>query len=439
MKSGFLRLFAGQSVASAFVAKSGSIFAGLSQIVAAGGSFVVSLILIKQMGIADFGRFTVGALLIFVSKNFAEAIIFAPMAAVGGKLAVGTAAAYRGFMTMYALFFVVVFGLVIGGGLMAVGILSAGSWLTGIAVVTALSCTFSCASDFTRRKLFLERRACFSFFVEVVRYTTQLIFIVGWSVLFDRSLTVVEAIGTIACSSLLSTCVGLLDYGQMRFRFRLYRAAIYRHWGFIKWMIPSVALDTVHTTFPFFYASGYLGATALGLMRAAHQITAVLNMPFNALMQIIPTVASRKFVGNSPNNLLIMLRRISFYMVIFTVASGFLLLLFIDPISKYLKIYEISQFGILIAIFCSINAINAARFADMIFVNTVESTNINFFAALSGAIIGVSGALILTPLWGIYGVTLTFVLVAVSLYLVLRISTDRIARRWGVRHGRSVP
>lgn len=406
---------------------SGPIFAGFAQAVAGGASFLLSIILIRYLGVSDFGKFTIGMLLVIITKNISEAVVLSPMVAIGGKLSSGALTYYRGFVSIYGLLFCLISGILVAGALYCVGRLFYIDWLIKIAPVTGMACFFSGISDFTRRKLFLDHRPAQSFIVELVRYSSQLIIIVFLAAHSPKDFDVITAMASVAFSSVIASIIGMWRFGNVRLHKRMNIASLRRQWLFIRWLGPSVLFDTIHTTFPFLFAGAYLGDAAVGVMRAAHQFTAILNLPFNALIQIVPVIAAKRLAVSSYADIRRSLRILSNWMVIFTTLAGVCMALVLTFLSEYISISDRTSFLILMLLFGLVNSINAARFADIIFLNTMEQTRVSFFASVCGAIIGVVGVVLFTTFFGIFGVALTFVAVACVLFCLLRYFANKIA------------
>jgi O-antigen/teichoic acid export membrane protein len=394
-------------------------WATLAQVVAGAAAFVTSVIIIRQVGLEEFGRFSVAALLVIIVKNFAEGLVLAPLASIGPKLNQFAIIPYRGFALSKAIVFFAFTSALILVAMVAAGVISGAAWLCTLAMPVAFASSSSGLSDFFRRQQFLIGAPVRSFILEAVRYSVQLALLLLLASFAPDELSAKSAINLTALSALCSTVLGYFFYGAWTIRLKMMRAAWFRHWNFIRWMVPSVALETVQAMFPFIYATAILGEAALGLVRAAQQITSLLNLPFNALLQVIPAFAAARMAQHGAEAARKFLAKIGKIMALATAATGMIVLLLSDQISLMLDIVETSEFGLLMLLFMTVNVLNALRFSTMVFVNTLEQTWINLAASAAGALASIFVTITLTAHYGAKTVPFAFIAVAALNWLTL--------------------
>jgi O-antigen/teichoic acid export membrane protein len=396
-------------------------WAMLSQVVSGAAAFLTSVIVIREAGLAEFGRFSIAALLVITVKNFAEGLILAPMASIGPKLSSFSQVPYRGFVLFNALAFFVSTALFICGGFIVASWITGAEWLWTIALPVAFASAASGFSDFFRRQQFLVRAPARSFGLEAFRYALQLALLIAMVLVSPVDLSATNAIMITGLSALASSIAGYVLFGRWTLRKKMTKATWRRHWNFMRWMLPSVGFETVQTMFPFLYASAVLGEATLGVLRAAHQITSLLNLPFNALLQVIPALAAAKLAQEGLSAVRHFLRIIGGVMALATATMGLVVWLLSAEISLILGITNAADFGLILLLFMVVNVVNAFRFSNMILVNTVEQTWINLAASAIGAVAAICLSIALAPQLGEIGILITFIAVALLNWLTLHL------------------
>lgn len=403
ISQGIRRLVANRQALSAF----------LSQVVAAGASLLISVVVIRYLGLEEFGRFSVAALIIIIIRNLAEALIFSPMSSIGPKLNSFTTVSYRGFVLLNAIGFFFISSLIIWLVLWVVGKANNLPWLADISFVVGLACALSGLSDFFRRQQFIIGAPGRSFAMETLRYGLNL-GLIGSILYFDpRLFTSKIAILIAAVAAFAPALWGYASYGKWVLSRKMNRAAWWRHWNFIRWMIPGVGLETVQSNFPSFYVAAALGEGGLGLVRAAQQVTAVLNLPVNALTQVIPAIAAARITKQGHLKTRKFLKIVGLSITGSSLILASIVLVASDELSSFMKIDQIGQFRVILALFLGVNIINAMRFSNLVFVNAVEMTKLNFIASLLGSAGSIISSLFLTSV--IYEMAVPVSIIAVAL------------------------
>lgn len=390
-----------------------------SQIVAGAAGFLTSVILIRELGLEEFGQFSIAALIIVIVKNFAEGLVFAPMVSIGPKISDYAIISYRGFVLFKALAFFIIAAIIVWLILIFASYITHSSWLLQSAPIVAFATATSGLSDFFRRHQFLIGAPARSFGLEALRYTLQLGSLVAIAYFALQYLSASNAILIVAFSALCSAFFGYTLFGRWNLKQRMTRAAVVRHWNFTRWMLPSLVFETVQSNFPLLYTTSVMGEAALGIVRVVQQIAALLNLPINALAQVAPAMSARIFSNNGyleTQKYLILTGRI---MTALAIALSLAILLISNTISKYLEINDQYTFTILLFLFNIINVLNATRFSNLILVNTIEHTRPNLTAAIAGATVAVIFSVMLLNIIGLYVVPVALSLVAIANWIVI--------------------
>jgi O-antigen/teichoic acid export membrane protein len=218
-------------------------------------------------------------------------MIISPMMSLGPKQLTQNQPSYYGGLMVHQLLFsslsflVVFVGTVVGRAIFP-------EWgLTRVPLPLAMVVFFQQNQDFLRRFFFLNECHCQAFFNDFISYLGQLaVLIVLFS--FDR-LTVPMALWSIAATSGIAVFVGILALKKVPFRFDRWSRILRDNWSFSKWMSASAVLQWTSGNL-FFLASGsFLGASAVGAMKASQNIMGVTHVFFQAFENMLPAKTSR--------------------------------------------------------------------------------------------------------------------------------------------------
>ena len=360
-----------------------------SQILTSGTNFATSVIIIRSLGLDEFGRFSLGFLLLMIVRSFLDGAVLNPIASIAPKLWSTSQPAYRGFALVKVLAFALATSAILTLTAKPLGNLIGSPWLSQLAIALAASSFTANLADFFRRYQFIEGRPAHAFAIDAVRYSVQLLAILLLAYPLHAHFDAVAALYAMALSSGLAAVVGIAVFGRITWRAPLNRIMWPRHWNFVKWMIPGVAMEAVQNAVPQFLGNALLGEAALGLIRAAQQISNILNLPVYALQQILPSMAASRLRSAGYRSMAHFLRNIGYAMGVASLALGATVILASKEIAQLMGITDASRFGTLLGLFMLLNFVFALRFPSTIFVNTVEDPRANFLSSALGATIAV--------------------------------------------------
>lgn len=266
-----------------------------SQLVTSAANLLSTLIIVRYMGVADFGRYTICFLVMMITRTFLGAAVLAPMSTIAPKLRLSSVPAYRGFLIMNTGAFSLGSSILLVATSVPFGLLLNAPWLP--TVVGSLACANAAANgaDFLRRYHFVYMRPMLAFLVDAVRHGFNIVLLLVCALAGDGILSLNVALWILATGSVLGMCVGAARFGKVRRRTHLWAQVWPRHWNFIRHMVPSTAVDILQNSGLFLAGGSILGEVALGRVRAMQSIANAVNLPFNALQEIAPTMASAAF------------------------------------------------------------------------------------------------------------------------------------------------
>jgi O-antigen/teichoic acid export membrane protein len=150
--------------------------------------------------------------------------------------------------------------------------------------------------------------------------------------------------------------------------------------------VPSIALEALQSSVPQFAAAAILGESSLGLIKATQQITNILNLPLNALQQILPSLAATKLSRSGYAGMVKFLKKSGYLIALVSVSLGILVVAASSVVAAMLSIDDNSLFRWLLALFVLLNLILSLRIPSLILVGAVEDPLANFVATGAGFI-----------------------------------------------------
>ncbi|OUD10447.1 hypothetical protein BVC71_02800 [Marivivens niveibacter] len=282
-----------------------------SQLITSGTNFISAILLVRMLGLEEFGQYTLTFLTIMIVRNFLNTMVLAPMSALAPKLNKISEPAYRSFILIYATAFFLISSLAIGLLASLLSSLNGYEWLTSITITLAVTNALTNASDFFRRYYVVYQSPGFSFFIDLTRNTTQLFAITIYLLLPSNPMNVAIALNLLAFSNLFGVILGTIRYGTLKHKRQFFKLMWMRHWKFSKWMLPATALDSLHGSGPMMIFGAIMGPSALGTVRAIQQVTNLLNLPVNTLSQILPSIAARQLFEHGEHKLKVFLLKVA--------------------------------------------------------------------------------------------------------------------------------
>lgn len=263
-----------------------------SQLVISGTNFATTIIVLRSIGFDGFGQFTLCFLLIMVVRNFLCGMVLDAMAAVSPKLRAVSIPWYRGFLGVTVGTFALVSTALLAGATLPLAYVLGAPWLLGLALALAIANALSCVADFLSRYHFVHGQPVRAFLTDFARYGVQVAFIAALAVSDIGLLTPNTALYALAAGSLVGVMVGFAGQGRHRWSSRFARVVWPRHRNFVRWMSLSIPAETTLMLAPMFIGMALLGEAALGVVRSIQQMTNILNLPTNALLQVLPAKAA---------------------------------------------------------------------------------------------------------------------------------------------------
>lgn len=389
-----------------------------SQIVTSGANFVTAIVIVRVLGLEAFGLFSICFLLIMIVRNFLNGCVLVPMSSIGPKLRPSSLAAYRGFAAVNALAFAVLSGVLLFAIVTPLGAILNSPTLPDLALAAAMANLAANLADFMRRHHFVYEAPARAFAVDLVRFGVQVGLLFWLATATTGMFSAETALYAMAAGSLCGIAVGCFGFGRASWSPRLSKALWPRHWRFIKWMTPATALEAVQGNAPIFIAGALLGETALGLIRAVQQLANVLNLPFNALQQIAPSMAARALSGDGAQALNRFLTRLAGASAAALLVTSIAVIAAADLVLGTLFRLNVADALPIFLVFCVLNLALVLRLPLIVFYQAREEPSVITAANLVGSGVSLLLSFFLIAEIGPAGVPLVGIVVVASTLLV---------------------
>lgn len=397
------------------------IWALTDQSVVSGTNFLTNLMLVRFMGLREFGIFALAWMSVQFVNSLQTALIVAPMMSIGPKQDEGDRPSYFGAVVFQEFVLVSFCFVFVFAALEVSSNLFPHADLQRLALPLAVSAFAYQMQDFVRRYFFVTRQSCRAFSDDALSYLAQLPILF----LFHRAgnLTSATALWVMAGTSILGLAPGWFWMEPIKFNREWIRAVSRRHWKTSRWLCGSSLLVWTSSNLFVLAAPVYYGAAAAGVLRASQNLMGITHIWFQGLDNVVPVETARHLRQGGVHSMLAYTRSILLkwggltllFAILIGVTPGFWLGLIYGPqMARYgyiLRLYALLY--VIVFVGSPLRAgLQALEFTVPIFWSYLLMTAFAFAFAvplakwlgLSGSLFGLIGAQILFQ--GIVGVSL---------------------------------
>jgi O-antigen/teichoic acid export membrane protein len=415
IRSGFLRQFLGREM-----------WALTDQAVISATNFLTSVMLLRFMGLREFGVFTLAWMSVLFVNSLQTALIVAPMMSIGPKQEEKDRPFYFGAVVFQELVLVSCCFVLVFVAIKVSGSFFPHKNLLHLAFPLAVSAFAYQMQDFVRRYFFATRQNRRALADDVLSYLTQLpiLFLLHHA----GHLNSVIALWTMAGTSILGLALGWFWMEPLEFSWEWIKSISLRHWRVSRWLTGSALLVWTSSNVFLLSAPVYYGAAAAGVLKASQNLMGVTHVWFQGLDNIVPVETARRLRQGGVPSMLAYTRSILMkwggltllFAIVMAAAPGFWLRLIYSP--------EMAQYGYILRLFALLYVIiflggplraglQALEFTAPIFWSYLAMTVLAVvFAVPMAKWLGISGSL-----FGLIGAQVVFQsIVGVALFLKSR-------------------
>ncbi len=265
------------------------------QAVVSGSNFVTGVLLARVLGPEAFGMFVLMQALMLYVNSFQGALIFQPMMSAAPQL--------EGADRDHYLQGVFALQIVLSGFLgIAVSVVALFAHVFGLEKLVGLDTAAIAAlvaallafqlQDWQRRYYFVQENARAAFANDIISYGGQVLLLTAATL--NGKLTIASAFWVIAATSFLAFAVGFIS-SRMTPVFSHARAVLREGWRTGRDYLMAWQLQWLGTQGVLLLGATAVGAQAAGGVRAAQNIIGPINILFQAMENVVPVVAARRF------------------------------------------------------------------------------------------------------------------------------------------------
>ncbi|KJS42813.1 MAG: hypothetical protein VR70_03645 [Rhodospirillaceae bacterium BRH_c57] len=287
------------------------------QAVVSGVNFLTGLMLARFLGMAEFGRYSLAWMIVLFANSIQIALVLEPMMSIGPKQPADTQRAYYTALAVQQVALSLVMAGLIAGGVWLAGIHMPGWRTDGLALPLACVVVTFQLQEFLRRYFFCIGRPRLAMMSDTLRYFGQIALLVSLVVVVMAAgdpafrVTSITALWAIAAAGAGATVISAFFFVRPRFEWDILCSSMGRHWQSSKWLLPSNIIYWFSGHFFIIAAGFFLGAAAVGALRAAHNLIAITHILFQAWENIVPARAARLYHSQGAHALSEFLKRVA--------------------------------------------------------------------------------------------------------------------------------
>lgn len=287
------------------------------QAVVSGVNFLTGLMLARFLGMAEFGRYSLAWMIVLFANSIQIALVLEPMMSIGPKQPVETRRAYYTALAIQQAVLSLVMAGLIATGVWLAGIYMPGWKTEGLALPLACVVVTFQFQEFLRRYFFCVGRPRLAMMSDMLRYFGQIALLVTLVIVIMAAgdpafrVTSITALWAIAAAGAGATVVSAFFFVRPRFEWVILRRSMERHWQSSKWLLPSAIIYWFSGHFFIIAAGFFLGAAAVGAIRATHNLIAITHILFQAWENIVPARAARLYHSQGAHALSGFLKRVA--------------------------------------------------------------------------------------------------------------------------------
>ena len=320
----------------------------LDQIFVSAGNFFTTFLLIRFLGLKDFGLFSAIWIIIISANLIQQAFIINPFLSISSKLEGHLKKRYIVDMKFQQ----IVFSLIIS--ILFFFIVITNKNIFGVSVYGNEEILFMFLSmsiiqfyEFCRRTLYVSSELKNLLKMDSLKYFIQLSFLLIFLSIGLKSSNIILLIFDFSC--ILSISLFNKDFHKLKFDINSFIGSYKRNWNISKWLIFTSIFQWLQSSYLLFLTNFILGPTALGVLRASQSILGISNILLHSIDSWVPVKTSKELINQTPQiftkNIMDLSRKMTLlFFIIFLLlvfSSKFILKLYNPEIIEYLLIFRL--------------------------------------------------------------------------------------------------
>jgi O-antigen/teichoic acid export membrane protein len=415
-RNDFFRQFSGREI-----------WALTDQSVISATNFITNVMLVRFMGLREFGVFALAWMSVLFVNSLQSALIIAPMMSISPKQEEKNRPSYFGAVVFQEMVLVSFCFVLVFAALKVLGSFFPHAALQRLALPLAASASIYQLQDFVRRYFFAIRQSHYALADDAISYLTQLPILY----LLHRTgnLSSATALWALAATSALGIVLGWFWIEPLKFNRAWINAISQRHWKISRWLGASSILQWTSGNLFIIAAPIYYGTAAAGVLRASQNLMGLTHVWFQGLDNVVPVETSRRLHEGGVHSMIAYIRSIllrwggltMIYACIIAAAPGFWLRLIYGP--------EMVQYGYILRLYALLYVIVFVGGPLRAGLQALEFTAPIFWSYLAMTAFAIIFALPMAKWFGLGGTMLGLFVTQILFQGIVAISLLRKSRR----------
>ena len=378
--------------------------------VVSGVNFLMSILLVRLMGLHDFGAY---ALILIASQGLLainQGLITKPFQSLSEDLKQGSSN-YMRELAGLQLFYSIMIALLVPIGMYVMIQFGNVKDLPSIGAVTCYLIGY-CLFDYSRKLFYARHQIVKTTIKDVVVMVSQGVS-VGFLLIMNYQLTLDKVL------YVLSACFLLVEFPLFFLQKPLFpsRDVIYKHWMFGKWMIGNAVLQWFSGNLFITAGATIAGSEVAGVIRIGQSIIGVFNVMIQALENYIPPVAARIFSQEGTKTMLHFFMALLQKGVVAILAISILLITFRDEIWTFFYGVDHIEYTYIMYWFAPILLFNFIGFPLRFALRTLQKTRALFEAYVITSFFGFATSSWVVGSYGLHGICFGLLITQVMMQL----------------------
>lgn len=385
----------------------------LDQAVVSGCNFLAGILLVRVLGIEQYGVYVLLWMVVQFSSSIQAALLVSPAQSITPKLTSADHAEYLGATFWLQILLIIATSLLISAASHIMGSLLPAWWDPSMLLPLITCLAFAQMQDYSRRTLFITAKPRNAFIIDCIAYGLQ---ITGFFFILRMAPEFRSALWISAATFGLSSIFGIAScHIRINTLAPLHNAAK-RHWISSKWLLGSAILQWLNGNYFLVVAAALLSPATVGAIRAAQNLLGITHIVFQGLENIVPGQASRTYHSNGNAALRTYVKKILMVLVTGTLAMAAVIGLMAGDILQIVYGFINPDSMTALYWYIPVYLMIAACLPYRAGLRALERTRIIFVAYVIGSIFSIITANLLISSLQIHGVMLG--IMAVQLIMV---------------------
>tara|TARA_B100000767_G_C19736821_1_gene524312 strand:- start:499 stop:1755 length:1257 start_codon:yes stop_codon:yes gene_type:complete len=352
----------------------------IDQAMVSGVNFVVSVALVRILGIELFGIFSLLWLAILFIQSIQFAVIISPMMSIGPKYLDAEKDSYYAAVLTHQIVFSIISSLILYISIIISSYIFPEWGIKDYAFILALTIFLSQNQDFIRRFSFIKGKVKEAFINDFISYVGRLAVLVIFFMQTDLSLKSIFWIFSFTLS--ISVIYGITIINKPSFDYKYSLKIFKRNWKTSKWLAGSAIMQWTSGNYFIIAAGAILGPASVGILRAAGNVIGITHILFQGLENIVPASASKNYTDQGTSGLKAYLIKVLFFGGSLFLVLTFIISIFSGEILSFLYGEEYYQYRYILFWYAMVYIVMYSVLPLTIGLRTLENTKPLFFSYL---------------------------------------------------------